>query len=73
MPPIQDELVSSKEAARLLGIKPQTLDRWRHLGKGPVFCKYERGAVRYQRAVIQQWINERTFPSTSAYSRRRSR
>ncbi len=33
------DLLSNKQAARLLGIQPNTLEIWRVQGKGPPFLK----------------------------------
>ena len=34
-----DDVLTNAEAARLIGVKPNTLELWRHLGKGPEFVK----------------------------------
>jgi hypothetical protein len=37
-------------AAKYLGVKPQTLNNWRHLGRGPAYIKSSpgpRGRVSY--------------------------
>ena len=61
-------LISSKQAAKLLGISPKTLKSWRSAGKGPRFLKLgsaPQAAVRYDRAEIEAWLAERAFSSTS--------
>lgn len=66
-----DNLLSNQQTAELLGIKPNTLEIWRHRGKGPPFIKYGRsaqGPVRYLRAAVMGWLEAQSFPSTSAYS-----
>lgn len=63
-----DDLLTTKEAARLLGVKFNTLEIYRHQGKGPPFLKLgnEHGAaVRYQRSVLAAWLAQRAFRSTS--------
>ena len=65
------DLLSNKEVATLLGIKPNTLEIWRHQGKGPPFCKIgdsRQSTVRYLRSVVIGWIAQRSFTSTSEYS-----
>jgi predicted site-specific integrase-resolvase len=36
-------LVTTKDAARLLGLSPQTLRNWRNAGKGPRFVHVSTG------------------------------
>ncbi len=66
-----DDLMSSKEAATLLGIKTNTLEIWRHQGKGPPFLKLgdnPQSAVRYLRSTVVAWARQRAFSSTSAHT-----
>jgi predicted site-specific integrase-resolvase len=43
----QDCFVNDVEAAKILSVSAQSLRNWRHLGRGPVYCK--RGhMVRYR-------------------------
>lgn len=66
-----DDLLDNEQTAALLGIKPNTLEIWRHKGKGPRFCKLGRAKqapVRYQRAEVAGWLERQSFASTSAYS-----
>lgn len=66
-----DELITNKEAATLLKIQPNTLEIWRHQGKGPPFLKLgdaPNATVRYQRSAVIDWAAERAFTSTSAHS-----
>ena len=69
-----DDLLSNKEAAGLLGIRPNTLEIWRVLGKGPAFLKLgdqPQSTVRYLRSTIVAWASQRAFQSTSAYKVKR--
>ncbi|MGQ9688325.1 MAG: helix-turn-helix domain-containing protein [Desulfobaccales bacterium] len=43
----QDHYVNDIEAAKLLGVSPQTLRNWRFLGKGPAYTKRGR-MIRYR-------------------------
>lgn len=66
-----ENLITSKEAARLLCIKPNTLEIWRHKGNGPAFVKLgdtPQAPVRYLRATVAEWLARKTFASTSAYN-----
>jgi hypothetical protein len=65
-----DDLLSNKEAARLLGIRPNTLEIWRVQGKGPAFLKLgdqPQSTVRYLRSTVIAWASQRAFRNTSAY------
>lgn len=66
-----DDLLTTKEAATALGVKPNTLEIWRHKGKGPPFLRLGDGPcapIRYVRGVVSDWLEARTFAHTSAYS-----
>lgn len=66
-----NDLLDNEQTAALLGIKPNTLEIWRHKGKGPRFVKLGRAAqapVRYQRSAVAEWLEQQSFASTSAYS-----
>lgn len=66
-----DDLLTNEEAAARLGIKPNTLEIWRHKGKGPPFIKLgdaSQAPVRYLRSTVMEWIGRQTFANTSAYS-----
>lgn len=67
----QDDLLTSAQTAELLGIKLNTLEIWRSKGHGPSFVKLgtsPQAPVRYQRAVVAAWIEQRLYASTSAYT-----
>jgi len=67
------DFVSAKQAARILGVHPNTLCKWRISGGGPPFTKVGR-RVRYRISEISSWTNERTYTNTAQYhSRRRDR
>ena len=66
-----DELLSNEQTATLLGIKPNTLEIWRHKGKGPVFIKLgdnPSSPIRYQRSRVLAWLEEHSHASTSSYT-----
>jgi hypothetical protein len=67
----QEALLDNEQTAALLGIKPNTLEIWRHKGKGPTFVKMgdtAQAPVRYFRSVVADWLAQRSFASTSAYT-----
>jgi hypothetical protein len=49
------DMIDTKEAARRLGLKTQTLNRWRFSGDGPRYYKVG-GAVRYSPADLADFI-----------------
>lgn len=62
-------LLSTAEAARLLGLAPYTLRLWRHKGKGPRYVKLgsaKQTNVVYDEAEVLAFREARTFKSTSA-------
>lgn len=66
-----DDFIPTKEAATLLRKKPNTLEIWRHQGKGPPFVKLgdsPQSPVLYLRSDVIAWAAQRTFTSTSAVS-----
>ena len=66
-----DDLLTNEAAARLLSVKPNTLEIWRHKGKGPTFIKLgdsPQAPIRYLRKAVMAWLAERSFTSTSDVS-----
>lgn len=61
----QLELLTTEQAAMILGTRPGTLAMWRVTGDGPKFIKIGR-KVRYLEADISQWLESRRFDSTAA-------
>lgn len=64
-----EELLTNVEAAKLLGLKPNTLEIWRCQGKGPRFIKMgavPQAPIRYLRSDVADWIAGQRFISTSA-------
>lgn len=67
------KLLSTDEVAAMLGVKRNTLERWRVFGHGPRFVKFSKSAksaVRYRSDVVEAWINEQTADSTTAHQQR---
>ena len=66
-----DELLDNEQTAALLGIKPNTLEIWRCKSRGPEFVKMgdtPQAPVRYRRSKVLEWVERRSFASTSAYT-----
>lgn len=58
-------LVDEREAASILCYSVRALQNWRHRGGGPRFVKVSSRSIRYRRADLLKWIEERTVASTS--------
>ena len=58
------DLLTTPQAAAMLGRNPQVLADWRHQKRGPRYIKIEK-AVRYRRSDIEQYLEDRTVdPAT---------
>ena len=65
------DLLTTKEAASLLGFKKNTLEIWGTKGKGPQFIKVgsdTQSRVRYLRSTLMAWLEAQAHSSTSSYS-----
>lgn len=60
----QSRYVRTPEAARLLGLSPRTLEKYRCHGNGPVFRKLG-GRVVYALADLEAWADQAACRSTS--------
>ena len=55
----ETEMLTRPQAARYLGIRPQTLAVWSCQGRGPRLVKLGR-AVRYRRADLDDYVEQNT-------------
>lgn len=51
-----EELLSTAEAAKALGLAEPTLRLWRHQKKGPRSFKMGAHRVLYRRADLDEWV-----------------
>lgn len=61
-------LLTTSAAAKLLGIKPQTMRAWRLTGRGPAYVRLGTGKfarAAYSEAELARFISARTFSSTA--------
>ncbi len=58
-----EKLLSTGDAAKVLNCQPQTLNRWRHEGKGPRYFKVGR-LVRYSEDELKQWVDNNSHQNT---------
>jgi predicted DNA-binding transcriptional regulator AlpA len=59
-----DTVLNEKQAAEFLGVSVRTLQAWRVRGAPPRFVKIGR-AVRYQRRVLLEFLEQHTVTSTT--------
>jgi predicted DNA-binding transcriptional regulator AlpA len=60
-------LVRTEEAAKLLGLAPSTLEKYRVLGGGPRFVRLGTRAVAYDPNDLQVWAKAIVVSSTAEY------
>ena len=60
-----DKFLSTKQAARALGLSHRTLEDWRIDGFGPLFIKAGR-RVLYRWSDLMAFVNERVYQNTGA-------
>jgi len=58
------KLLTTSEAAKFLGLSKQSLEKWRHYGRGPKFIKCGR-RVKYSLTALESWCADREVSSTS--------
>ncbi|WP_293873307.1 helix-turn-helix transcriptional regulator [Sphingomonas sp. UBA978] len=58
------KLLTTKEAAPLVGVRPKTLENWRVLGRGPQHIRAGRN-IAYDVSDIEAWKAGRRVSSTS--------
>jgi hypothetical protein len=65
-----DQLLSTRETARLLGVSVQFLEIGRNpkYNYGPPYVKLSTRHVRYSRGAIIEWVAARRHASTAEYS-----
>lgn len=54
------ELLTTAEAAQVLGVQPQSLAVWRLRGENLPFIKVGR-LVRYRRSDVEKWLEAQTI------------
>jgi len=61
---LNNDFLNTRQAAKLVGLAPNTLEIWRLRGCGPKYIKFGR-AVRYRLTDLETYIQEQTRQSTS--------
>lgn len=62
-----DDMLTSKQVSELLGVKLNTLQKWRTRGVGPKYFKFggsNAAAVRYDREDVETFMKARTMNPT---------
>jgi predicted DNA-binding transcriptional regulator AlpA len=57
-----DELLTGREVAAILKLKPQTMIEWRRENRGPRWVRLGQKAIRYRRDDLEAWIAEGEGP-----------
>lgn len=55
------EVLDQEEAARLLRVRPRTLESWRQRRIGPRFIRYSIRCVRYRPQDLQAWLDSQSI------------
>ncbi len=63
-------LLTTRQAAKELGLSPRTLQSWRVRGGGPRYIRIGRNRVLYDPEDLESWLAERKFRSTAEESAR---
>lgn len=56
-----DELLTTEQAAKALGLEPKTLVNYRTRGCGPAYVALSRKAVRYSASALADYIARHTI------------
>ena len=67
--PQSDPLLTPRESAAHLNVSKSYLDKLRVYGGGPEFLRPSPRKILYRRSVLDRWVHERRFSSTSEYQR----
>lgn len=62
---MDNERLTNREVANILGVHPATLVRWRMEGKGPAFVKVGTKVV-YPKGEVAEWLASRVVLSEAA-------
>jgi predicted site-specific integrase-resolvase len=64
-PPAPMKLLTARQAGELLGVSPETLERWRGAGTGPAFIRLSGRYIRYQPDDLEAFIQNARRSSTA--------
>ena len=52
---IEDPVFNTPDAATILGLKSDRLEKWRQRGMGPDFLRYPDGYIRYEHSALNEF------------------
>ena len=52
-------MLTSDQAAAMIGLTKSTLAQWRHHGIGPDFIRISGVSIRYTESAIKEWLEAR--------------
>lgn len=58
-------LLTTRAAARQLGVSPRTMEGWRSRGGGPRYVSVSRNVVRYRHSDLAAWVAQRAVAHTA--------
>ena len=64
-PPAPMKLLTARQAGELLGVPPETLERWRGAGTGPAFVRLSGRYIRYSQDDLEAFIKNARRNSTA--------
>ncbi len=66
-----EQLISTRQAAQLLGLSPDTLRRWRTSGRGPAYARFGalHGRAFYLPKDIEAWVDRHLKQSSQEMGR----
>ena len=68
-----DPVFETPDAARILGVRVERLEKWRQRGQGPDYQRYDDGEIRYElSALVQYKATHRVRASRQPRSGKRS-
>ena len=62
----QDEMLTERQAAALIGVAAPTLNRWRCKRIGPAFVRVSARCIRYNVADVKAWLEARRVETSDS-------
>ena len=59
------DMLTTTQAASVLGLSPRTLEQMRVKGGGPNYFALGKRAIRYRRHALENWLDARLRKSTA--------